>query len=84
MKRTLLTATLLSLVTLYASPGCQSNDRPTDHPSTRPATGLAARRTADGGRTTGQKFQDVVRKQEQTKRAMRDRVLADAGEGEVR
>ena len=87
MKRELLTAALLSLATLYASPGCQSNDRPTDRPNTRPAMGLAARRTADGGRTNGQRFQDVLRKQDQTKRAMRDRAMstaqADAGEGEV-
>ena len=88
MKRELLTAAVLSLATLYAAPACRASDRsePTSRPSTQPATGPAARRHADGRQTNAQKFQDVTRKQDQTKKALRDRVMsmsqANGGEGE--
>src|SRR5687768_13434740 len=86
MKRALLTAAALSLATLSGAPACRANN-PSSQPSTRPTTNPAAPRTADGRQTTGQKYQDAVRKQEQTKKALRDRVMsmsqANAGQADV-
>ena len=85
MKREFLRTAVLSLATLYAVPACSANDRPTSQPSTQPSTAPAGRRTADARQTTGQKYQETVRKQDQTKKALRDRVLAmsqaNAGQG---
>lgn len=73
MKRALLTAAALSLATLCGAPACRANN-PTSQPTTRPSTNPT--RTADGRQTTGQKYQDAVRKQDQTKQALRDRVMS--------
>src|SRR5688500_9155875 len=87
MKREFLRAAVLSLATFCAVPACSANDRPTSQPTTQPTTKPAARRTADARQTTGQKYQESVRKQDQTKRSLRDRVLAmsqaNGGQGEL-
>ena len=86
MKRSTLAAVLLSIATLISAPACAGGN-PTSQPATRPADGRNDDGVGAGRRSTAQKMQDVFRKQEQTKKALRDRAMAeasayaDAGEG---
>ena len=73
MKRATLTAVALSMLTLIAAPACAGSG-PTSQPTSRPDPD----RAPAGGRSTAQKMQDVFKKQDQTKKALRDRAMAEA------
>jgi hypothetical protein len=86
MTRSILTAVVLSIATLISAPAC-ARGNPTSQPATRPAAARNDDGVGAGRRSTAQKMQDVFKKQEQTKKALRDRAMAeasayaDAGEG---
>jgi hypothetical protein len=76
MKRAILTAVVLS-ITLISAPACAGGN-PSSQPSTRPAARNGDGRTGEGRQSTAQKMQDALRKQDQTKKALRDRAMAEA------
>jgi hypothetical protein len=74
MKRATLAAVALSILTMMTAPACAQSG-PTSQPTTRPDPDRAP---AGGKQTTAQKMQDVFKKQDQTKKALRDRAMAEA------